>query len=146
MKARPGRCAFCTNTNFTFLGSPSSLLPFHMQHSLVQALHRAICSSEFAQISIHGPIRCWRRLRSLEARSGRCAFCTYSRFTFLGSPSHNFLLLCTFRLRKHCTGRYVAPNLPKFPFTALYGAAGRGAVGIPYPVGALLPPILGLHF
>ena len=56
-EARPGRSAFCTNPCFTFLGSSSSLLPFHMHYSLVQALYRAVGSSEFAQISIHGPIR-----------------------------------------------------------------------------------------
>ena len=87
LEARPGRCTFWIDPSCTFVGSPSSLLSFHMHHSLVQALYRAIDISEFAQISIHGPIRRCKRRSSLEARLGRCAFCTYSRFTFLDSSS-----------------------------------------------------------
>ena len=106
LEARPGRCTSCTNTSCTFVGSPSSLLPFCMHHLLVQALYRGIGSSKFAQISFHGPIRRCRKRSSLEARPGRCAFCTYSRFTFfLTLLPHRFLFVCTFRWCKHCTGR-----------------------------------------
>ena len=59
---------------------------------------------------------------------------------------HSFLFLCTFRWCKHCTGRYVAPNLRKFPFTALYGAAGDGAVWRLVPVGALFALTQALYF
>ena len=85
--ARPSRCALCTNTSFTFLGSPSPLLRFHMQHSFLQALYWEIGSSEFAQISIHGPIQHCRRRSCLEARPCRYAFGTNPNFTFVGSPS-----------------------------------------------------------
>ena len=87
LQARPGRCAFCTNSRFTFLGSPSPLPPFHMHLALVQPLYRARGSPEFAQISIDSVIRRCRRRLCLQARPGRCTFCTNSRFTFLGSLS-----------------------------------------------------------
>ena len=86
LQARPGRRAFCTDSTFRFLRSPSPLLPFHMHLALVQPLYRASGSSKFEQISIHGPIRCGLGRSSLLARPGRCAFCTDSTFT-LSSPS-----------------------------------------------------------
>ena len=87
LQAHTGRCAFCTNPRFTFLGSPSSKLPFHMHLALVQPLYRATGSSECAQIFTGSPIRRCTRRSSLQTRTGRSAFCTNARFTFLGSSS-----------------------------------------------------------
>ena len=40
----------------------------------------------------------------------------------------------------------VAPNLLKFPLTALYGAPLGGVFCIPVPIGALFAPTQGLQF
>ena len=58
-----------------------------MHLASVQPLYRATGGSEFAQISIHGPIRRCMKRTSLQARPGRCAYCTNARFTFSCSPS-----------------------------------------------------------
>ena len=87
LQARSGRCSFCTNARFTFLGSPSPKLPFHTHLALVHPLHRATGSSEYVQISTGGPTRRRTRRSSFQARTGRWAFYTNARFTFLGSPS-----------------------------------------------------------
>ena len=64
-----------------------SYLPFHLLLALVQPLYRASGSHRFAQISYDGSKRRGRIRINLQDRPGRCAFCTDSRFTFLGSPS-----------------------------------------------------------
>ena len=87
MRARPGGCAFSTNSIFTFLGSPSPLLLFHMHLASVQPLYQATGSSEFARISFDRTIRHCRRRSNVWARPGGCAFSTNSIITFLGSPS-----------------------------------------------------------
>ena len=86
LRARNGRCAFCTNSWFTFLGSPSPWIPFYMHLALVQPLDRARSSSEFAQTSIHGFIQHCSTRGTLWTRSGQWAFSTNSRFIFLVSP------------------------------------------------------------
>ena len=57
-----------------------------------------------------------------------------------------FLFMGTLHLCKHCTGLEVAPNLRKFPFTALYGIAADGVVCRPALDGAAFAPKQGLHF
>ena len=101
LRARPGRCTFCTNLRFTFLGSPFPYLHFHMHLALMQPLYRARSCSEFAQISIHGPIRHCSTRSSFRARPGRCAFCTNSRFTGLGMQNSlgNFAWVTEFPAR-----------------------------------------------
>ena len=86
LQARPGWCAFSTNTRFTFSGSPSPLLPFHIHLASVKSLYWATRSCEFAQIPIDGPIRQYMKRTILQARLGRCAFCTNAKFTFSGTP------------------------------------------------------------
>ena len=86
LQARSGRCAFCTNSRLTFIGSPYPYLPFHMHLTLVQASYRATGSPEFAQISIDAVIRRCKRRCGLQARYGRWAFSTNTRLTFQGSP------------------------------------------------------------
>ena len=87
LQARPGRCAYCTSARFTFSCSPSPLHPFHLHLASVQPLYRATGGSEFAQISIVGPIRRCMKRSSLQARPRRCAYSINTRFTFSGSPS-----------------------------------------------------------
>ena len=55
LQARTVRYAFCTNARFTFLGSSSPYLPFHLHYALVQPLYRATGSSECAENSIGAP-------------------------------------------------------------------------------------------
>ena len=45
-RAGTGRCVFCTNSRFTFLGSPSPYHPFHMHLVLVQPLYRGRSTSQ----------------------------------------------------------------------------------------------------
>ena len=87
LQPRTGRWVFSTSARFTYLGSPSPKLPFHMHLALVQPLYRATGSSECAQISTAGPTRRCTRRSSLQERAGRCSFCTNAGFTFLGTPS-----------------------------------------------------------
>ena len=87
LQARTGGCSFCTTGRFTFLGSPSSKLPFNNYLVLVQPLYRWNVSSECVQISTGGPTRRCTRRSSLQARTGRWAFSTNARFTFLDSAS-----------------------------------------------------------
>ena len=122
LEARHDRCAFCTNTCFTILGSPFSLLPFHMHYSLVQALYRAIGISKFAQISIHVPLRRRKTRSSLDALPGRCALCTNSRFTFLGSPSPMLRLLMHLSLLQTL---YRAIGSSEFAQISIHGSIRR---------------------
>ena len=86
LQDRTGRCAFCTNARFTFLGFPHLKLRFHLHLALVQPLCLATGSLDCAQISTCGPIRRCTRRSSLQVRKKRCAFCTIARFPFLGFP------------------------------------------------------------
>ena len=83
---RKKRCAFYTNIRFPFLGFLYLKHPFPFHLAFVQQLYRATGSPECVQISTGGPIRRCTRRSSLQARTGRCAFCTYARFPFLGFP------------------------------------------------------------
>ena len=65
---------------------------------------------------------------------------------FYAPHPHSFFFICTLPWCKHCTWGLVAPNLRKFPLTALYGAAEHGAVYRPVPVDALFAPTQGIHF
>ena len=147
LEARPVRCAFCTNSRFTFLGSISPQFPFHLHLGFVQTLYRAIGCSEFAQIFIHGPIRRCRRREQFGGPSWQVRFLHQLKvYIFrLLFPITSFSYAPS-RWCKHCTGRQVAPNLRKFPYTALYGAAGIAAVWRPVPVRAPFAPTQGLHF
>ena len=48
LHARPGRCAFFTETRFTFPGSAAPQLLFHIHLALLEALYRAKSTSECA--------------------------------------------------------------------------------------------------
>ena len=48
LRARPVRWAFCTNSRFTFFGSPSSYVPYHILPASVQPLYRARRSSKLS--------------------------------------------------------------------------------------------------
>ena len=87
LQACTRRSTFCTNPGFTFIDSPSRLLPFRMHLALVQRLYRARSSPEFAQTSIHGSMRNCCRRSSLLDRPRQCGFCTNLGFRFTGSPS-----------------------------------------------------------
>ena len=58
----------------------------------------------------------------------------------------SFLFICTLHWYKHCPGVEVAPNLHKFPLTALCLIAAEGVVYWPVLAGALYAPSHGLHF
>ena len=58
-------------------------------------------------------------------------------FHFYALLLHTFLFKCTLHWCDHCTGPKVAPNLRKFPMTALYRAAVGGLVCRPTKVGAV---------
>ena len=58
----------------------------------------------------------------------------------------SFLFICTLHQCKHCTGLEGAPNVRKFPLTALCEIAADGVVSRPVLVGTLFAPTKGLHF
>ena len=58
----------------------------------------------------------------------------------------SFLFICTLHWWNDCTGLEEAPNLRKFPFTALCEFEADGVVFKPVLVGAPFAQILGLHF
>ena len=143
LQARTGRWAFSTNARLTFLGSPSSKLPFHIHLALVQPLYRATGSSECVQNYSGGPIRRCTRRSSLRARTGWCSICTTGRFTFLGSPSSKLPFHTHLELVQPWYRTQVAPNMCKFPLAALHGAARYAAVCRPQQEGGLFPPTQG---
>ena len=57
----------------------------------------------------------------------------------------SFLFKCTLQWCKHCTGLEVAPNLRKFPLTALGIVGAERVVSRPVLVGTLYAPTQGLH-
>ena len=146
LEARPGRCAFCTYSRFAFLGSTSPSLPFLMHLCLVQTLCREIGSSEFAQIYIPCPTRRCRMRSSLEARPGRCAFCTNKSCTFVGSASSLLPFDMHYSLVQSLYRTIGSSEFAQISIHGPIGAAGDGAVWMPVPVGALFAPPLGLHF
>ena len=113
-----------------------------MHLALVQPLYLARSSPDIAKISIVVPTRRCRIRRNLLARSGRYAFCTNSRFTFISSPSP---WLPFHKLVALVQPLYLARNSPaierKFSLSSLYGDAGYGEVCWPIPVDALLHQI-----
>ena len=58
----------------------------------------------------------------------------------------SFHFICTMHWCKHCSGLYLAPNLLKFPFTALCEIFDEVVVCRFVTVGAHLALIQGLHF
>ena len=86
---RAGTCrnVFCTNSRFTFLGSPSPWIPFHMHLDLVQPLYRARSSSKMCAYFLSRTYTALQYAENLRGRPGRRAFCTMSRFTFFGAGS-----------------------------------------------------------
>ena len=146
LQARTGRCSFSTNARFTFSGSPSSKLPFHMYLALVQTLYRATGSNEFAQISTDGPTRRCTRRSSLQARTGRCSFCTNTRFIFLGSPSSKLpfhMPLALVQTLYRATG---SSECAKISTGALHCATRDAVVFRPVQEGAPFAPTQSLHF
>ena len=86
LQPRTGKCAFYTDTRITFLGSPFPQVPFDIIIAFVQTRYRGKRSPEFPQISIFGPVRRCMKPGSLRPHTGKCAFCTDTPITFLGSP------------------------------------------------------------
>ena len=113
---------------------------------LVQTLHRAEGSGEFAQISIDGPIRIVGDgvLSRPVTVGGLIALTQELHFWILHILS--FLFMGTLRWCKRCIGVEEAANLSKFPFTALYGAVGDGVLRRPVSVGGLFALTQALHF
>ena len=144
--ARPRWCPFCTNPWFAFTGSLAPLLRFHIHLALVQTLYRARGSHEFAQISIDGAMRNCRGRGSLLAGLRRSPFAQSHCLHFQVYQHLSFLFTCTLHWCKHCTGLEVAPNLGKFPLTALCVIAAEVLVCLPVLVDALFAPSNGLHF
>ena len=138
LQPRTGRWAFSTSARFTFLGSPSSKLPFSMYLALVHALYRASGSSVCAQIfTACDTRRC--------TRQEGAPFAPPESLHFQALLPQRFLFIFTLRWCKLCTGRQVAPNLCKFPLTALHGAARDAVVCSLEQEGGLFPPAQGLH-
>ena len=65
---------------------------------------------------------------------------------FLGSLLLSFPFICTSHWYKHCTGLDVAPNLRKFPLTALCGIDSERVVSRPVLDGTLLALTQIFHF
>ena len=86
LQPRTGKYAFCTDIRITFLGSPFPHLPFDIIIALVQTRNRGKKRPKFPQISIIGLVRRCMKPVSLQPHTGKCAFCTDTRITFLGSP------------------------------------------------------------
>ena len=81
-----GKWAFCTDIRITFLGSPFPQLLFDIVITLVQIRYRGKGRPEFPQISTLGPVCRCMKPGSYQPRTGKCAFCTNTRITCLGSP------------------------------------------------------------
>ena len=64
----------------------------------------------------------------------------------LFAPTQGLLFISTLHWCKHSTGLEGAPNLRKFPLTALFEIAADGVVSKPVLVGTLFAPTQGLHF
>ena len=109
-------------------------------------MYREKCSPEFPQISIDCAMRNCGIQDSLHARTGRAAFAPTLGFRYRAPHLLSFLFICTLHWCKHCTGRNVAPNFRKFPWTTLCEIAEYGIVCMPILVGAPFAPTLGLHF
>ena len=60
--------------------------------------------------------------------------------------SRSFLSIFTLHWCKRCTGEEVAPNVRKFPLTALCELAVHAVIWRPILVGALFAPTQALHF
>ena len=83
MQVLAGLCVDSTNCTLTFLDSLHPLFLPHILLALVQPLHRASFSREFARISIDGIIRRYRRRRCLQTLACLCVDCTNCTITFL---------------------------------------------------------------
>ena len=112
----------------------------------MQTLYPARGSSEFAQISIYCAIRNWCRRSSLQPVLDRASFAPIQCSHFQPLHPLSFLYICSMHWCKHCTGLEVAPNLRKFPFTAICEVAACRIVCSPVLDGAPFVPTQGLHF
>ena len=90
-----------------------------MHLALVQALYRARCNPEFAQISIHGAVHNCSRGFSLQVRPRRYAFRTDPGFTLSGSTSPLLPFHMHFALvQTLCRARFS----PEFAQISIHGA------------------------
>ena len=119
-----GKCAFCIDTRFTFLGSPFPQLPFDIIIALVQHGTVEKWCPEFSQISIFGPVRHCMKPGSLQPHTGKSAFCTDSRITFLGSPFPQlpFYIMITFVQTRYRgkKKRQISSNFHIRPYSSLH--------------------------
>ena len=129
LQACTRRCTFCTNLGFTFIGSPSRLLPFHIHLALAQTLYRVRGISEFTQISTHSAT-CGIAAGGVVCRPihDDAPFAPTQGLHFQALHPLSFLFICTLHWCKHLTMLKGATNLRKFPFTALCGIGADGEV------------------
>ena len=141
LQPRAGKCAFCTDTRITFLGSPFPQLRSDIVIALVQTRYREEMKPRFPQSSIFGPILCCMKPGSLQLSTWKYAFCTDTEITLLGSPFPQLRFDIVIALVANTVPWGMeAPNFLKFSYSALFCIASKWVVCSPVLESALFAP------